>query len=532
MKLHATQDDALPKLAWLAKCFSDRVVLMHGNAVEVWEDGWLEGAWAGEFADKSFDRCAEVFGSGGLVKASGRVVIVPSATTTNYCYFGVNANGAYEFSNSMPLLLASLGQRLIPLHREYLAINDSLLKGYKRYQSEIPTDRGVIRRLVFWNAVVEKRSILLEDKPSTPEFGSYEEYREYIGARYQEIAVNARSLSRKCPLKIYSTQSKGYDSTAMNAIAASSGLDAVFTILQGKGQGLFADTDKDVQVDDSGTEIGRYLGFSCTPMNRRAIEGLPDSEYLYYCSVHAGEDMNLSETESLIKSPGLLLTGCIGEITAPWDYYYRYYGNSETGIGDLERADHGTNGLGEVRLETGFIDLPLFYIGARARRSIANIAASDQMQRWRLGTNYDRPIARRIAEEAGVPREIFGQRKSATVTVYTPPQLPLSSALRQEYKRYLVDNGVLSGIQLLCIPLVHRFNRVSWFVSPKRFRLLYYFERLVSKAFGRQYHLPIIWHWVNNALFAFCVNKRVTHYSMCLPELADNNEKRLDDQPI
>ena len=33
------------------------------------------------------------------------------------------------------------------------------------------------------------------------------------------------------------------------------------------------------------------------------------------------------------------------------------------------------------------------------------------MKPWSVAKSYDRPIARRIAEEAGVPRHLFGQVK-------------------------------------------------------------------------------------------------------------------------
>jgi hypothetical protein len=33
------------------------------------------------------------------------------------------------------------------------------------------------------------------------------------------------------------------------------------------------------------------------------------------------------------------------------------------------------------------------------------------MNPWSLGAGYDKPIARRLAEEAGVPRHLFGQAK-------------------------------------------------------------------------------------------------------------------------
>jgi hypothetical protein len=55
------------------------------------------------------------------------------------------------------------------------------------------------------------------------------------------------------------------------------------------------------------------------------------------------------------------------------------------------------------------------YIGALHGPAIYRITHSDEMRPWKLGTGYyDRPIARRIAEEAGVPRENFGQSKFGT----------------------------------------------------------------------------------------------------------------------
>ncbi len=39
------------------------------------------------------------------------------------------------------------------------------------------------------------------------------------------------------------------------------------------------------------------------------------------------------------------------------------------------------------------------------------------MKHWSIGTDYDRPIPRRIAEDAGVPRQSFGQEKRATTAL-------------------------------------------------------------------------------------------------------------------
>ncbi len=68
--------------------------------------------------------------------------------------------------------------------------------------------------------------------------------------------------------------------------------------------------------------------------------------------------------------------------------------------------------LGEFRLRAGFLHFPVPYVGALHGPAIFRITHSPEMRPWRLGASaYDRPIARRIGEEAGVPREWFGQVK-------------------------------------------------------------------------------------------------------------------------
>ena len=75
----------------------------------------------------------------------------------------------------------------------------------------------------------------------------------------------------------------------------------------------------------------------------------------------------------------------------------------------MRRSDLGGHGFSEFRLVVGFIQLPFPYLGARQMQDILEITESSEMDPWRLGNGYDRPISRRIAEEAGVPRQLFGQ---------------------------------------------------------------------------------------------------------------------------
>jgi hypothetical protein len=49
---------------------------------------------------------------------------------------------------------------------------------------------------------------------------------------------------------------------------------------------------------------------------------------------------------------------------------------------------------------------------------------------WRLNNSYDRPIPRRIAEEAGVPRHLFGQKKGFIANLYF---WPINPGLRKRF---------------------------------------------------------------------------------------------------
>jgi hypothetical protein len=56
------------------------------------------------------------------------------------------------------------------------------------------------------------------------------------------------------------------------------------------------------------------------------------------------------------------------------------------------------------------------------------------MKPWTLGGEYDRPIARRIAEEAGIPRELFGQQKKGGP--WSAPDINLSPADNQDFLEF------------------------------------------------------------------------------------------------
>ncbi|MGF9765005.1 hypothetical protein AAII07_59160 [Microvirga sp. 0TCS3.31] len=79
----------------------------------------------------------------------------------------------------------------------------------------------------------------------------------------------------------------------------------------------------------------------------------------------------------------------------------------------IKRGDISGSSLGEFRIAKDFVHLPLPFVGAQHHSDLSRISKSDEMCAFSVGGDYDRPIPRRIAEEAGVPRKLFGQTKKA-----------------------------------------------------------------------------------------------------------------------
>jgi hypothetical protein len=86
---------------------------------------------------------------------------------------------------------------------------------------------------------------------------------------------------------------------------------------------------------------------------------------------------------------------------------------SDTGLPFLQDVDAlflAGCALGEFRMRVGFIDFPLGSSGGLHGAQIHAIGRSAAMKPWSVD-GYNKPIPRRIAEEAGVPRHLFGQLK-------------------------------------------------------------------------------------------------------------------------
>ena len=508
----------LPKLAWIAHVDVQRrkTLVQHGPWVEVGARGFIEGVWDGPFGDMGFDCSACVFGSGAVLRGDS-IVFVSSSSTTDYLYWWACADGSgVAVANSLPLLLVSRNDELDPQIQHYDQINNSILSGLNNYTPQIPACRGSVNRLMHWNLSVQSGQVKLEDKPLPPPFAEFNDYATYLSQACARLAENARDPIRMQPMAIFSTQSRGYDSTAANAVAKDIGIDLVFTVTKSKGKGYFADEDQHHELNDDGSEICQVLGLPCVPIERRALENNSEMEYLFYACLQETGDFNLLQIGDYVTQPTVLMTGCLGELWYGENYYEKHPGLINP---ELMRGDLGNHGLTEVRLQAGYVQLAFPYIGARRRADIFRITQSAEMAPWRLQTDYDRPIPRRLAEQAGVPRALFGQVKMASVLEYPAPIVPVDPDLRQGYLAFLVEHGILSRLQAQLLPWIRRWNAILWMTSPQRHVWSYYLQRMISKLMRHPFSFSPVLTRLNGSIFCFCVNKRLEDYRHALATL-------------
>lgn len=509
MRIIFELDENLPKLSWHASADTrtGQCTVFHGAWVEISNRGFIEGTWDGDFEKFGFNESAIIFGSGAIC-LENKIVFVSSTSTTDCLYYS-STDTQINVSNSLPFILAATNDQLDETNTEYQNINESITFGINQYIKSIPTKGGAVTRIIHRNLVLNTDGIFEADKINEPNFKDFQSYYNYLIEKYERIVENATDKHRKYPMDIFSTQSRGYDSTAVNAIAKNYGIKKVFTVTTGKAKGYFMQDGKNREPDDDGTAICERFNLNPIPLLRHNIKSIEENEYLVFATLHESGDINLLEITTHINRPTILLTGCLGEIWYTEDYYTEHPNYI---CSDLIRGDLGNHGMTESRLQAGYVQLAFPFIGARSRSDIFAITTSPEMDPWRLCTAYDRPIPRRIAENAGLQREMFGQTKMASVIELPSPIIPIGKSLKNEYLEYLVSVGLLNKFQLVLIPLVRRWNGIVTMTSPKRHLWNYYLQRIISKIIRKDFNFSIIWSSLNSSIFCYCVNKRKQDY--------------------
>jgi hypothetical protein len=411
-----------PKLTWVAELTPDRstIELLHGPCVETHQQWCVEAAWAGDFGQADFDRTDLVFGSG--VRCRDEVaVFVSSATTLDRLWY-VGRRGSWYVSNSLPALLAVAGLSLRDDYAGYLADLGTIRHGVQGYKRSFPTNAEDISAVHFSNLVYTDRQLVESAKPDTAtQFASFSEYQSFLLGAAEALSDNISDRRRRAAVEALTTLSRGYDSVAAAVIAKHLGCRNAVTIC--RSSSLW-------RGSDSGAEIAPNLGLRCATYPRTASH-YPLEESVWAA---AGRPGILNWTQFDFPEPlCLFLTGCYGDKV--WGRRRREYPDpfAGTSLADL--------GLTEFRLFRGLFHSPIPFWGMRHLAQIQEISFSEEMKAWSLRNNYDRPIPRRLGEEAGVPRRAFGMLKKNT-SCEEPFRWPYSPDAADRFTTYLRQRGV------------------------------------------------------------------------------------------
>lgn len=424
--------DKLPRLAWCAIITRQEqaVVVYHGPDVEVASNAFFEGAWDGEFDQLNFDQ-ARVFAGSGARLRDDKVVF---ATDTGVCdwLYTIQVGTRVFVSNSIAFLFSITCDKPDPAYPFYYAdlIHYARMGQRSRSHSLRTASGREIRIFRACNLELDD-SLRLHQGPkqtfSAP--GTFSQYLEMLTGSFSRVADNAANADRKLQFIPLSTLSSGYDCNASAAVVSSLGYLDGFTFQKLVNEDFIKNCP-----DDSGLEVGNQLDMhvkTVSPTAHRRLQVPRDDEF---CANPAGSEVIVAGLEDDLQGR-LLVAGRLG------DYLWNMGKRPLDPEGVRPELTY-VNGLSinDFRLRVGFLRIDLPQIGSSCAQAIQRISNSEEMRPWRIGGKYDRPIPRRILEQRGVRRDMFGMKKLAGGFVHSPLDIEgLSPQAREDFDQFYSD---------------------------------------------------------------------------------------------
>jgi hypothetical protein len=401
--------------------------LQAGCGVEIGKGTCSEGIWSSEDLDlRSFaalERRADVyfFGSAAVRLTKSAVLCFPPTHMLDPLYLVIPHNGSpVTITNSMIWAMREAGATGLA-QNEVSALTEAIrsatygLLAYKRLL--LVTSSASLIRIMYTPFVVDAKTGVFAEEPvgfvrDTTPF-TFAGYKGALLSVLRRAWANATSPERQHPFaRLHSTMSSGYDSTACAALAKELGFTEVLSLDTGRGG-----------ADDSGRLAAAEMGLTQRLFPRPGngleyrSEKVPDY-YVTIATIRRATGKTYAEFVAPLGNHGdlvfdafapvlpgsIVLTGLHGAPmwaprvkSGPW----------------IKRADSSGTGLTEFRLRTGFVHLPVAYIHCLRWQSVQALTNSPEMRPYHWGEPYNKPIARRLGEEAGASRESFGVQKRA-----------------------------------------------------------------------------------------------------------------------
>ena len=422
----------LPALAWCATLTRGEraAVVRHGAAVETRPGFFVAGAWSGPFEAGGFAEATAFAGTGAQGGADGWRFA--TATQISDRLHVLRTGERLLISNSLVFALAEAGDGWIADYPWY---------GFdlRRFYREGPTEAGHRLRTASGNHLVlhdvgnllidENLRCMRELKQTVAAPGDFAACRATLLQAIHAVLANASATGRARPLPATAALSQGYDSLAIGALAREAGVEDAFTL-----RGAIRNGTDPVPREDSGRELGEALGFRVHEVDRTAWRGRPDLPETEFLSVPWGSSVALAAAEPHVQGR-LVLGGEPGDDV--WTLDPALLADNIVCSRSMSVTGIGPN---EFRLRTGTVDFSPTYVLTAQAQAVFRVSHSAEMAPFRVGGSYDRPIARRMIEEAGLKRGTFASDKRPGAE----PQHrrdDLSEAGRAAFETFLANSG-------------------------------------------------------------------------------------------
>ncbi|HZI18531.1 MAG TPA: hypothetical protein VEY09_08030, partial [Pyrinomonadaceae bacterium] len=265
----------------------------------------------------------------------------------------------------------------------------TLVDGLEKAESVIWRSNDVtLYRMLVDNFTIVNGEPRRYRKIETSSFLDFENYHRHLLNTIKASWENATDPARRRTYRrLVSTCSAGYDSSTATALSSALGGDLVLTLKSARGGGA-----------DTGAPVAKALGMTCIERERTG-SGVRGMEVEWFTPGSGGGDYPLAVFEDELRD-AVLLTGFHGD---------KIWERSVPPNTVLRRDDPSGCTMADFRLRVGFLHVPVPFIGAFRHADIHAISNSAEMRPFSVGGSYDRPICRRILEQAGIPRELVGQ---------------------------------------------------------------------------------------------------------------------------
>lgn len=491
---------SLPVNGWSAVIRKQEYLIrvFHGSGVETRDQFFAEALWNDRFDPEGMGKATLFFGTGCMIR--GKEVVFMTSSDQTAPLYSLQRREEIIFSNSIIHLMTLAGTTPLSAYPFYTYdfVRNSRAGIAQPAGTLFHSGSGTLK--VHFNTKISVNiRLIMGFSPylTVPEPVNYKSLMSIYRAEISRLFENGADEARRFKYGQTILCSSGYDSLANAVVCAGLGSRRFISVVNSRSDAPEADSGKGPMglLGIEVREVDRYVHLSnSTHCDAEfALTGINNYPFLSGCE----EDLGRS----------LLVNGSLGDVI--WSVnHHRLSGDDWTDWGLILLPGVSST---EHRLRVGYIDVGPQSMFVRHAKAVFRIASSEEMKAFRINPDYDRPIPRRIIEEAGIPRGSFAQRKMMTASVGYFYAQNMHPDAREAYHSFVFKSnptGIFRWFSKGLFSMEH-FLYKYWFKKHQQFRNDHPDRIRLVALDGRRVSVP----WEQSFLFQWSFDMLKGRYS-------------------